>query len=141
MKKNYINNKDFYAAIVEYYEKGEKDLSKYLVECFIEMTRRLAHKKNFRYYSYVEDMKQEALVSCVKALRNRKFTLDRTNPFAYFTTVIHNSYLIYLNKENKQIKIIEKQYTDKRDELYTTSGNDIADTNMKDYIDDYYQTD
>ena len=139
MAKNYINNRDFHNAIVKYYEDGEKEISKYLVECFLEIAKRLAQKKQFRYYTYIEDMKQDALVNCIKALRRRRYTSDKSNPFAYFTTVIYNAYLITIKKENKQKELEEKHYTDNRDTLYSNSGNTEADTVMKDFVDDYYR--
>lgn len=111
-QKNYINNRDFYDAIVKYYETGKE--SKYLIACLIELTSRIA-KKSFSGYTWVEDMQQDAIISCLKALRTRKFNPETTkNPFSYFTTCVRFSFLKTLKREKRQGEIAEKLIKDKK---------------------------
>ena len=67
---------------------------------FIRLTNGIASKSNFRGYSYIEDMKHEAIIVCIKYAHN--FNIEKSkNAFAYFSQFIFTSFLQYLNKEKK----------------------------------------
>jgi DNA-directed RNA polymerase specialized sigma24 family protein len=68
---------------------------------------RYSRSPKFNRYSYKEDMKAEALIN----LCNRALTFDpnrTSNPFAFYTTAIHNSFIQFLNNEKKQRNIRDK---------------------------------
>ncbi len=63
--ENYVNNKEFLAAITEYRHKVQKakELGKprprvtnYLGECFLKIATHLSYKPNFVNYMFREDM-------------------------------------------------------------------------------------
>lgn len=143
-KINFVNNRDFYNAIVDYYKKcDEKNevlpIPKYLLQCITEIVKRIGHKKNFRYYSYLDDMKNDAIISCVLALRKRMFNVDKyDNPFAYFTSCCHFSFIGGIKRENKQVSLQEKIYIVDRDSLLEMSGDEKNDDSIKSFIDEYY---
>lgn len=142
-KTHFINNKDFYAAIVKYYGECEEKnevlpIPKYLIQCIVELVTRVGHKKNFRYYTYLNDMKQEAIISCMLAMKKRMFNIEYNNPFAYFTSCCFYSFLGTIKKENKQVDIQEKLYTVDRDNLSSLSGDEKDDEVIRNFMDNYF---
>ena len=97
--KNYINNKIFYEEICKYHETGK--VSEKLWLKFWKLADNYSHLKCFNGYSYLEDMKSEAMIRCVKYVASFDH-INKKNPFAYFTTVIHNSFLQFITKEKRQ---------------------------------------
>lgn len=143
-KVHFVNNRDFYNAIKEYYKQcDEKNevlpIPKYLLQCITEIVRRIGHKKNFRYYSYLDDMKQDAIISCVLALRKRMFKVEKyDNPFAYFTSCCYFSFIGGIKRENGQVRLQEKIYVVDRDSLFEMSGNEKSDSSIESFVDEYY---
>lgn len=100
-KTNYIDNDKFYAELVKL--KHSDELSDELHIMFFDLATNYAHIKSFRNYSYIKDMVVEGYINCV--IMARKFDTDvYTNPFAYFTTVVHRNFLNFIAKEKKQQK-------------------------------------
>lgn len=109
-KKNYISNKDFYAALVRYKDacKVAKEAGKQIpiipndiALCFMALSNNYAKKANFYHISFKEDMVSEAILTCV--INVHKFDPSKSdNPFSYFTTAVHNAFLQRINKENRQ---------------------------------------
>lgn len=84
-----------------------------LAKMFLLLVERYGRRPNFRGYSYVEEMKSEALVNlCQVGLQFDESKSD--NPFAYYTTSMRNSFVRYLNKE-KKVQMI-------RDDLLELAG-------------------
>jgi len=92
--EHYVNNKEFLYAIVDYKadikaaeEKGEPRpvIPRYLGECFMKIARHLSYKPNFVNYMF-----------------------KSSNPFAYFTQIIHYAFLRRIQKEKKQLEIRQK---------------------------------
>ncbi|WP_421876566.1 hypothetical protein [Pacificispira sp.] len=74
-----------------------------------------ARKPNFNGYSYLDDMKADALVNLCRVWP--KFDPSRQkypNPFAYFTTCIHRAFLSVIEHEKKAATI--------RDDLMEQNG-------------------
>ena len=101
--EHYVNNKEFLAAIVEYKyliklaeEKGNPKpvIPRYLGECFMKIARHLSYKPNFVNYMFKEDMISDGIENCVQYINN--FNPEKSsNPFAYFTQIIHYACLLY----------------------------------------------
>ena len=118
--EHYVNNKEFLYAIVQYKadikeaeEKGDPRpvIPRYLGECFMKIARHLSYKPNFVNYMFKEDMISDGIENCVQYINN--FNPEKSsNPFAYFTQIIHYAFLRRIQKEKKQLeiktKIIEK---------------------------------
>ena len=114
--EHYVNNKEFLYAIVEYKadikaaeEKGETRpvIPRYLGECFMKIARHLSYKPNFVNYMFKEDMISDGIENCVQYINN--FNPEKSsNPFAYFTQIIHYAFLRRIQKEKKQLEIRQK---------------------------------
>ena len=113
--EHYVNNKDFYQALVEYNRKvnqaKEQGLPKpritnYLGDCFLRIANHLAYKPNFVNYMFKDDMICDGIENCVQYIHN--FDIERTNPFAYFTQIVYYAFLRRIAKEKKQLEIKSK---------------------------------
>jgi len=114
--EHYVNNKEFLIAIVEYKamvrraeEKGEPKprITNYLGECFLKIATHLSYKPNFVNYMFKDDMICDGIENCVQYINN--FDPEKSsNPFAYFTQIIHYAFLRRIQKEKKQLEIKSK---------------------------------
>ena len=130
--EHYVNNKEFLNAIVIYRnqckraeEAGEDRprITNYLGECFLKIATHLSYKPNFVNYMFREDMICDGIENCVQYIKN--FDLEKSsNPFAYFTQIIHYAFLRRIQKEKRQMdirtKIIERSGFE---EVMTADGN------------------
>jgi len=107
----YLNNKDLLAQVVLSKTRGKmtNDLAKMLTL----LTSRYAKKGNFANYTYNDDMQSYAMLMLVKTW-NSFDPAKSSNPFAFFTQCIKNSFIQYLNYEKRQRDI--------RDEVLVDSG-------------------
>jgi len=115
-KRNYVNNAEFYSAMVDYKqmckdaeESGEEvpRIPNYIGECIYEIANRLSYKPNFINYSYRDDMISDGIENAVMCVRN--FDPDKSkNPFAYFTQVIYFAFIRRIQKEKKQLYVKHK---------------------------------
>ena len=113
VKKNYINNKDLYEALMQYQkncrdaeECGEEKpiVPKYIGESIFQIATRLSTKPNFSGYSFKDDMVMDGIENCLQYMHN--FDPEKTqNPFAYFTQIIWYAFLRRIAKEKKQMYI------------------------------------
>ena len=114
--EHYVNNKEFLEAICEYKRKvkvaaenGEPKprITNYLGECFLKIATHLSYKPNFVNYMFREDMICDGIENCVQYIHN--FNPEKSsNPFAYFTQIIHYAFLRRIQKEKKQMEIRSK---------------------------------
>lgn len=96
---NYLNNRDLLAQVVSCQRTGK--MSNELVKMLTLLVERFSTKGNFAGYSYIEDMRSHAMVNLVTAWK--KFNPDKSsNPFAFFTECVKNSFNQYLNYEDKE---------------------------------------
>lgn len=110
---NYIDNKEFYAMLVDYREKcnearsQDKPLPRIpekIGECFLMIATRLSSKVNFSGYTYKDEMVSDGLENCIVAVHS--FDPEKSkNPFAYFTQIIWYAFLRRIEKEKKQTYI------------------------------------
>ena len=118
--EHYVNNKEFLEALVIYrqscFRSKEAGLPKpritnYLGGCFLKIATHLSYKPNFVNYMFRDDMISDGVENCVQYIHN--FDPEKSsNPFAYFTQIIHYAFLRRIQKEKKQLdiktKIIER---------------------------------
>jgi len=104
-KRHYVNNADFYRALVDYRASLAVDkntrIPDYIGDCFTEISKRLSTKPNFIAYSYREDMIGDAIENCVMSVMGFD-PAKGENPFAYFTQIAWNAMIRRINKEKKQ---------------------------------------
>ena len=114
--EHYVNNKEFLEALVIYRaqcaraeEAGESRprITNYLGSCFLKIATHLSYKPNFVNYMFREDMISDGIENCVQYIKN--FNPEKSsNPFAYFTQIIHYSFLRRIQKEKRQMDIRSK---------------------------------
>lgn len=110
LKKHYINNADFLAALIQYKQdciaaekenKTKPRVPNYIGECFMKIAEGLSHKPNFIGYTYRDEMIGDGIENCMMYFEN--FNPDKSkNPFAYFTQIIYYAFLRRIQKEKKQ---------------------------------------
>jgi DNA-directed RNA polymerase specialized sigma24 family protein len=100
---NYINNKNLLTELRIYKETGDR--SEELGKMFLLLAKRYSSRGNFAGYSWKDDMISEAVLTCVKYMHNFDVDIDNPNPFAYFSRIIHNSFLNYIAKQKVHSKI------------------------------------
>ena len=114
--EHYVNNKEFLYAIVAY-KKDIREaeaaglpkpvIPRYIGECFLKIATHLSYKPNFVNYMFKDDMVCDGIENCVQYINN--FNPEKsTNPFAYFTQIIHYAFLRRIQKEKKQLEIRQK---------------------------------
>ena len=130
--EHYVNNKEFLEALIVYraevavaQEKGlpTPRITNYLEECFLKIATHLSYKPNFVNYMFREDMICDGIENCVQYIKNFD-PAKSSNPFAYFTQIIHYAFLRRIQKEKRQMdirtKIIERSGFD---EVFTGDGD------------------
>jgi len=115
-KNHYVDNKQLYAAMVEYKtacreaeESGDDKppIPDYVGHCLMQIANRLSHKPNFINYSYRDEMISDGIENCINYFDN--FDPEKSkNPFAYFTQIIYFAFLRRIQKEKKQLYIRHK---------------------------------
>ena len=114
--EHYVNNKEFLDAIIEFKklcdaakEAGEPRprIPRYIGECFYKIATHLSYKPNFVNYMFKDDMVGDGIENCIQYVHN--FNPEKSsNPFAYFTQIIHYAFLRRIQKEKKQLEIKNK---------------------------------
>jgi hypothetical protein len=117
-KRNYINNRSLYEAMVEYKDKlniaietgeAKPKVTKYIGESILLINNNLAKKPNFSGYTYKQEMISDGITDCLAAVDN--FKPERSNnPFGYFTQIAKNAFIRRIHKEKKQTYIKHKNY-------------------------------
>ena len=81
---------------------------------FLKLVERYSHRANWRGYTYVDEMRGQALVQLAQiGLQFNEAKSD--NPFAYYTAAVNNSFTRALN--------IEKRNQNIRDDILIDSGH------------------
>jgi hypothetical protein len=112
-KTHYVNNKDFLKVLVEYKEKcnlakennkPKPPIPNYIGECFLKIAEGYSHRPNFINYTYREEMVSDGIENCLMYFENFD-PAKSSNPFAYFTQIIHYAFLRRIDKEKKQLYV------------------------------------
>lgn len=142
-KNQYVNNKDFLAALIEYRdlvaeanEKGEPRprVPNYIGECVMKISTHLARKPNFVNYTFKDEMIADGIENCLQYIDN--FNPDKSNnPFAYFTQIIWFAFLRRIQKE-KKLLYTKYKLTEEVNLMNLVSDTQEHDsgTNFNDYI-------
>lgn len=146
--EHYVNNKEFLEAIIVYKQKIKEAeelgkpkprITNYLGECFLKIATHLSYKPNFVNYMFKDDMICDGIENCVQYINN--FNPEKSsNPFAYFTQIIHYAFLRRIQKEKKQLeirqKIIERSGFD---EVFVADDSDLGKASEYNSIKDAVQ--
>lgn len=84
--------------------KTHGDMTKKLAHMIMKLCERYATRGNWRNYTYVDEMKSQALLQL--AIVGLQFDENKSqNPFAYFTAILQTSFTRVLNIEKKNQNI------------------------------------
>lgn len=140
--RNYVNNPDFYASLVAYFdlckaepEKNHK-VPRYIGECITQIATRFAVKPSFSAYSYKDEMIEDAIENCFRYLD--KFNPEKgNNPFAYFTQVVKNAFIRRIKEEKMQQAIKMKcMYRTLFDSSAYNQGSSNIDKSVLEFIEE-----
>lgn len=126
-KGHYVTNGVLLPAVIE--AKGLGKVTDKLIRMIQMIAERYSRKSNFIGYSFREDMVSAAVMNlCNNAL---KFNPEKSsNPFSYYTTGIHNSFLQYMADEKKHRNI--------RDALLIDAGSNPSFNFMEGEKDEHH---
>jgi DNA-directed RNA polymerase specialized sigma subunit len=139
--EHYVNNKELLAAIVDYRDRVDiakrRDLPKprisnYIGECFLKIATHLSYKPNFVNYMFREDMISDGIENCVQYIHNFD-PKKSSNPFAYFTQIIHYAFLRRIQREKRQLDIKNKIVEKTGFESLMTSDTNLTNEYRNDY--------
>jgi len=153
--EHYVNNKEFLAALVAYHNDVEsafikkygriptKDdraqrwdtkppIPRYIGECFLKIANHLSFKPNFVNYMFKDDMVCDGIENCVQYINNFD-PAKSSNPFAYFTQIIHYAFLRRIQREKRQLEIKNKILERSGFEQVMVDDNTIDGGNYSDY--------
>ena len=131
--EHYVNNKEFFAAMVEYKksvnkaQKQKQDKPRvpdYIGGCFLKIANHLSYRPNFINYTFRDDMISDGIENCLQYLDN--FNPKKSNnPFAYFTQIIYYAFIRRIQKEKKQVTIKNRLITESNyDDMTLQPGED-----------------
>lgn len=109
---NYLNNASLIEEIMMSKDVQSKNsewtpaqcMTPKLVGMLQMLVDRYSQKSNWRGYTYIDDMRSEAIVSLMQ--NALKFNPEKSqNPFGYYTQIVTHSFLTFLDKEKKVRRI------------------------------------
>ena len=118
-RNNFIDNKEFFAAMSAYRKsvdvakeqglerKEWPPIPRYIGKCFLDIAEHLSMRPNFSNYIYRQDMVMDAVENCVIYAANFD-PAKSSNPFSYFTQVCWYAFIRRIGKEKRQIEICDK---------------------------------
>lgn len=101
INNNYIDDAQFQQQILEFYNREDRVIPDSVAISLQKIAERLAFSSNFINYTYIEDMKGDAIVRMIQALSSKKFDPLKGSPFNYFTTIAFNAFRNRIKKEKK----------------------------------------
>lgn len=148
---DYVDNKKFTQCMDEYVKKQlereslglEREMiPDYIGHCILKIVDGLGSRPNFRNYTYLNEMKGDALVASVKAVH--KFDIDKCangGAFAFITFCAWRFMVNRIKLEHKQQAIKESMIIDPTFEFYETMGQNDGAVNIdkENSIDTYFQ--
>lgn len=148
---HYVNNAEFYQAIVEYRNrvalaevegKPKPKIPDYIGDCLLKIANKLSYSRNFINYRYRDEMVSDGVENCIMYFHN--FNPDKyNNPFSYFTQIVYYAFLRRIHREKRQMYIRHKAMMNQIDEGlaehndYNTS--DEFDVSIDEKMTDNYQ--
>ena len=107
-KSYYIKNKQILNELSEYKKTGI--ISEKLGEIFITIATNYSKKGSFSGYTWKDEMISEAILTCIKYIKNFDIEIKNPNPFAYITTICHRAFVNYIKKQKKHSQIKDECY-------------------------------
>jgi len=118
---HYVNNTDFYNALIEYKNSVEEAINndepkpripEYIGKCYLEIANHLSYNTKFVNYSYKDAMISDAYTDCVKYVLNFNPTYKGgktlKNPFSYFTQICFWAFVRRIKQEKRTMELYDK---------------------------------
>lgn len=135
MKTHYVNNAEFLVAMKAHRKAVEEakandaplpQVSNYIGECILKIAQHISYKPNFINYSYKDEMISDGVLNCIQYVNN--FDPEKSsNPFAYFSQIIHFAFIRRLGKEKKQTLVKGKLLLDAPFDEFDVQAHDEGD--------------
>jgi hypothetical protein len=103
-----------------------------LARAWLQLVERYSTKWNFRGYSYIDEMRAQALIQLTQV--GLKFNEAKSdNPFAYLTAVVNNAFLRQLKKEKQQsdIKNELREYAGLNGSFDRQAGGEVGEVSER----------
>jgi hypothetical protein len=113
-KRHYVDNEEFYQAMVEYkasvneaIEKGlpRPRVSNYIGECIMKIAVHRSYSPNFSQYPFRNEMISDAIENCLQYIDNFDPENAKKNAFGYFNQIIFFAFLRRIEKEKKELYV------------------------------------
>lgn len=105
--RDYVSNRELLEALTRHKASGaDARIPDQVGRAIYLICTRMARRSNFSGYTYVEEMSGDAILNCLRSVRN--FDPEKSsNPFGYFSRVAWNTFLhrIRLEQEQTYVKI------------------------------------
>jgi hypothetical protein len=113
---HYVDNKIFATEITKWVndnkDRGKRiewtPMPPYIVESIIKIVEHFAHQSCWNNYSFLDIMKSEAILNCVKGIHGFKIQIS-PNAFSYTSEIVRKSFIYVLDKEKNQANIKNEQ--------------------------------
>lgn len=141
--RHYVNNKQFSLAVLEYVESlntaKEKDeelpiVPNYIAECFIKISDGLGARPNFSRYPFLEEMKNDAVENCLRAISNYNIEAPTRggspNAFGYFTLIAWRAFLRRISKEKQEYQGKLKYVSSNGADVFAAMSGDCTQAEM-----------
>lgn len=103
----YVNNSKFLKQLRYFYETNI--FTEELGKSITAIANKLINSGKFIEYTYKDEMVSDAILKMVKAINDKKFDVNKTNPFSYFTTITFNAFIARIKKE-KKLQTTKEEY-------------------------------
>lgn len=113
-KKGYVDNKRLYDEFVNWHTarqtNPEAQMSNYIAQAILDISKGLCHRFNFNRYTWKEEMVGDAIINCVKYAKNFDH-VTYSNPHAYISRICEQTFVQRIKKEKREIAARYKHFT------------------------------
>jgi hypothetical protein len=135
-KHNYIDKEAFHLALVKYKNgKGGKRVEDYVGKCLLDICHNLAKKPCWAGYSYKDEMIEDGIENCSKAIRSYDINNEKKNPFWYFSFIAERAFIRRLDAEKNQtaIKHLNARHHHIQGEVDDWESNDLSNKVIREF--------
>ena len=99
----YVDKEDFHNALVLYKSgEGGRRAEDYVGKCILDICRNIARKPCWSGYTYVDEMVEDGIENCTKAIRSYDINNEKKNPFWYFSFIAERAFIRRMYAEKRQ---------------------------------------
>ena len=136
-KKNmYVDKEDFHNALVLYKSgEGGRRAEDYVGKCILDICRNIARKPCWSGYTYVDEMVEDGIENCTKAIRSYDINNEKKNPFWYFSFIAERAFIRRLDTEKDQnaYKHLNARHFHIQGEIDDWEANDLSDNVIREF--------